>query len=78
MGRFSERYSGSGRSLLCRRSCVSDHKTPYEMDEEIVTLTDAELVLVNADKKRISLQENRSNKFIRDGKEQVIVSRVMY
>jgi hypothetical protein len=31
--------------------------------EEIVTLTDAELVVVNADK-RISLQENR-NKFIR-------------
>jgi hypothetical protein len=24
--------------------------------------------VVNADKKRISLQENRSNKFIRDGK----------
>jgi hypothetical protein len=28
------------------------------------------IALVNADKKRISLQENRSNKFIRDGKEE--------
>jgi hypothetical protein len=43
MGRFS-RYSGSGRSSLCRRSMCFDHKHLMKWSGEIVTLTDAELV----------------------------------
>jgi hypothetical protein len=44
------------------------------MELQIVTLTDAELVLVNADKKRISIQENAIN-LLEMAKEQVIRAR---